>query len=166
MGSTLTKSTQKHSRDCRVRCLVIAGGEDTGATQVAVIFLSSMKGETARRNIHLSGCGRRLRATTLQRRKELQSRSRPYQLGPGPGFSCHSFGALTLGRRKGHRTGLLEILENRGDYRTASVFLKMFHHHVCPRHREDWLHPGTLPLPDQEDESRRNSIGVAAIGKC
>jgi hypothetical protein len=69
------------------------------------------RGETAMRNIHLSGCGPRLRATTLQRRKELQSRSRPYQLGPGPGFPCHSFGALTLGRRKGRRTGLLEILE-------------------------------------------------------
>jgi hypothetical protein len=73
------------------------------------------RGETAVRNIHLSGCGPRLRATTLQRRKELQSRSRQYQLGPGPGFFLPLIWGPDVGPEKGPSDGLLEILENRGD---------------------------------------------------
>ena len=43
MIRTLTKSTQKGSRDCQSPVLVIAGGEDIVAAPAAVNFLSVMR---------------------------------------------------------------------------------------------------------------------------
>jgi hypothetical protein len=126
---------------------VIAGGEDTGATQAAVTFSPPLgSSETAVRNIHLSGCGPRLRAITLQSYNPEAVR-----------ITCvlvQDFLATHLGPDDGPEKGpsdvLLEILENRGDYRAASLFLKVFHHHVRPRHREDWLHRGHSHHPTRK----------------
>jgi hypothetical protein len=61
--------------------LGITDDEDTGAMQAAINFLSTMKEAKRLCEIfNLPGRGPRLRATTLQRRKELQPRSRPYHM--------------------------------------------------------------------------------------
>ena len=53
--------------------LVITGGEDTGATQAAINFLSNMKEANDRtRRTRPSGCGPQLCAATLQWTKEVQ----------------------------------------------------------------------------------------------
>jgi hypothetical protein len=70
---------------------VIAGGEDTGATQAAVTFSPPLEKQ---RNGRAKYSFIRVRTTvTRNHSSELQPRSRPYHLRPGPGFSCHSFGA-------------------------------------------------------------------------
>jgi hypothetical protein len=70
---------------------VIAGGEDTGATQAAVTFSPPLEKQ---RNGRAKYSFIRVRTTvTRNHSSELQPRSRPHHLRPGPGFSCHSFGA-------------------------------------------------------------------------
>ena len=127
--------------------LVIAGGEDTGTTQAAVTFLSAIR-EAAKRPCEIfiypgadHGYAQSLFRVTTQK----------------PSVSwvlVQDFLATHLGPDDGPEKGpsdvLLEILENRGDYRAASLFLKMFHHHVRPRHREDWLHRGHSHYPTRK----------------
>ena len=129
---------------------VIAGGEDTGATQAAVTFSPPLEKQ---RNGRAKYSFIRVRTTVTRNHSSRRKSYNPEAVR----ITCvlvQDFLATHLGPDDGPEKGpsdvLLEILENRGDYRAASLFLKMFHHHVRPRHREDWLHRGHSHYPTRK----------------
>ncbi len=63
-GAGFDKIDTKRLERLKSPVLAIAGAEDAGAVQAAIHFFT-MKGKTTLRNVRLSGCGPRLRATTF-----------------------------------------------------------------------------------------------------